>query len=107
MRYVMQRSYRCALQYSLMRITHFTLYLNAKFKKNIYRVINKYFSILIFISNIINVPPQTLCIIKGLMTEIDCNIVNVILEPSMEFNLASQYELGMFRICDTMYIFRL
>ena len=33
MRYVRQKSYICALQYSLMRISHFTLYLKAKSKK--------------------------------------------------------------------------
>ena len=58
-------------------ISHFIWRPNLR--KRIYRILNKYFPILILISNIINVLSQTLCIIKGLMTEIDCNIVNVIL----------------------------
>ena len=33
MRYVRQKNYRCALKYSLMRISHFTLYLKAKSRK--------------------------------------------------------------------------
>ena len=44
MRYVRQKSYICALQYSLMRISHFTLYLKAKSKKT---YLYKYFFILI------------------------------------------------------------